>query len=89
MNGVDVDCACGARFQVPASLKGGLANCTGCGKATAVRRGFEAAFWLFLALGIGLVLIVSVMFGVACSPTAGGVAFGIGAAILTVAVIAS
>ncbi len=89
MDLVEVPCPCGARFRVRASLKGGLANCTACGKATAVPGGFEPLFWLLVSTGVVIVLGVSAAFWIAWCPTAGGVAFGIGAAILAALIAAS
>ncbi len=86
---VEVQCPCGARFRARASLKGGLANCTACGKATPVPGGVEPLFWILVSIGALIVLGVSAAFWVAWCPTAGGVAFGVGAAILTALILAS
>ena len=86
---VQVTCPCGAYFRVRASLKGGLANCPGCGKATAVPRGVEVIFWFILAIGVAIDLGVSAAFWVAWCPTAGVVTFLICSAILAALVIAS
>jgi hypothetical protein len=86
---VDVACGCGERFRAPPSLKGGLANCPGCGKATAVRGGPEPLFWVLLSLGIAAVLGVSGALWAFGGAAAGGVALGVGALIVTIVVLAS
>ncbi len=87
--GVGVACGCGERFSVPASLKGGLANCPRCGKATAVRGGPEPLFWLLFSIGVAVVLGASGAIWAFGGPAAGGIAFGVGAAVLTIVVLAS
>lgn len=86
---VAVACGCGERFSVPVSLKGGLANCPRCGKATAVRGGPEPLFWVLLSAGIGLVLAASGIAWAAGGAAAGGIALGAGAALITIVVLAS
>jgi hypothetical protein len=86
---VEVQCPCGARFRARASLKGGLANCTACGKAAPVPGGVEPLFWLLVASGVLLVCAVTAAFWIAGSPVAGGIAFGIGAAVLAAIILAS
>ncbi len=89
MSEVGVTCPCGRRFRVPASLKGGLANCPDCGKAAPVRGGPEPLFCFLLCIGILLVLGISAVAWAAGGPVAGGIALGAGAVVLTVAVLAS
>ncbi len=46
---VNVDCSeCGHQFEVPRSLKGGIANCPACEKAVPVAGGPEPLFWVLL-----------------------------------------
>lgn len=85
---VAVSCPCGGRFQVPASLKGGLANCPACGKATPVRGGWEPLFWLLLSIGVALVLGISAALWAAAGAAAAGIALGVGAVVLTAIVLA-
>jgi len=86
---VQVSCPCGARFQVPASLKGGLANCPQCGKAATVRGGPEPLFWLLLSVGIASVVILSAVLWIFGGAMAGGIALGIGTLVITILVMAS
>ena len=86
---VAVSCPCGGRFQVPLSLKGGLANCPSCGKAAPVRGGPEPLFWALLSGGIVMVLGTAALVWAAGGAAAGGIALGAGAVVLTIAVLAS
>ena len=47
---VAVDCACGAMFEAPDSLAGGITNCPSCGKAVSVP-GLRDPLWRLLQLG--------------------------------------
>jgi hypothetical protein len=51
--------------------------------------GFEPVFWFIVAVGVLIVFGVSAAFWVAWCPTAGGIAFGVGAAILAGLIAAS
>lgn len=86
---VTVSCPCGARFQVPASLKGGLSNCPQCGKATTVRGGPEPLFWILVSMGAFFVLALAASLWAAVGPLAGGITLGVGAAVLAILVMAS
>jgi hypothetical protein len=89
LSGIGVSCACGRRFEVPASMRGGLANCPACGKAAAVRGGPEPLFWGLLSVGIAGVLLISVALWAFVGFTAGAIALGVGAVVLTAVVLAS
>jgi hypothetical protein len=86
---IPVTCSCGNRFQVSESFKGGLVNCPQCGKAAAVSGGPEPLFWVLLAIGVAFVLGLSGLLWAGVGPLAGGIALGIGAAVVAVFVIAS
>jgi len=86
---VGVSCPCGSQFQVPASFKGGLANCPKCGRAAPVRGGPEPLFWILLSAGVGLVLAVSAIAWLAGGAAAGGIVLGVGAVVLMAIVLAS
>jgi len=86
---IPVTCACGNRFQVSESFKNGLVNCPQCGKATDVGGGPEPLFWVLLGIGAAIVLAVSGAVWAFGGAVAGGITFGIGAAILGAIVLAS
>lgn len=87
-NGVNVACDCGNIFQVPRSMKGGIANCPKCRKSVNVPGGPEALFYVLLFLGILVVGGISALF-FALSKTAGFIALAIGCLIILICVIAS
>ena len=72
---VPVDCSeCGEPFEVPKSLRGGLANCPRCGKAVKVADGPEPLFIFFVTLGlIGSGLLSATAFWL-FGPLVGGIA---------------
>lgn len=89
MSDVAVACSCGGKFQVSDSFKGGLVNCPSCGKATTVPGGPEPLFWGLLGGGVALVLIGSGLLWAFVGAVAGGIAFGVGAAVIGAIVLAS
>ena len=89
MSEIPVTCACGNRFQVSESFRNGMVNCPRCGKATAVGGGPEPVFWVLLGIGAAIVLAVSGALWALAGAAAGGIAFGVGAAILGAIVLAS
>jgi hypothetical protein len=86
---VQVLCGCTRRFNVPKSLKGGMTNCPGCGKAVPVRGGPEPLFWVLLGGGCAFVLLASLAIGALGGLTAGLISLGVGAAIILAVVLAS
>lgn len=89
MNELGVTCPCGTRFRVAASLKGGLANCPVCKKATTVEGGPEPLFWGLLAAGTVVVLAIAAALWAAVGPLAGGIALGVGTILLAAIAVAS
>ena len=87
-NGIDVTCDCGNIFQVPRSMKGGIANCPKCRKSVNVPGGPEGLFYVLLFLGILVVGGISALF-FAVNKTAGFIALAIGCLIILICVIAS
>ena len=87
-NGIDVACDCGNIFQVPRSMKGGIANCPKCRKSVNVPGGPEGLFYVLLFLGILVVGGISALF-FAVNKTAGFIALAIGCLIILICVIAS
>jgi hypothetical protein len=75
-------------FQVPQSMKGGIANCPRCRKIVDVPGGPEGLFYVLLFLGIVLVGGISALF-FAVSITAGLTALAIGCLAILICVIAS
>jgi hypothetical protein len=86
--GIDVACDCGNIFQVPRSMKGGIANCPKCRKSVDVPGGPEGLFYVLLFLGILVVGGISALF-FAVSMTAGFIALAIGSLFILICVIAS
>ena len=69
-----VDCPeCGQSFNVPGSMKGGIANCPKCKKAVPVGGGPESLFWLLLAAGIGVAIVLTIGAGFAWGLTGAAV----------------
>ena len=87
-DGIDVACDCGNKFQVPRSMKGGIANCPKCRKNVNIPGGPEALFFVLLFLGILVVGGISALF-FALSKTAGFIALAIGCLIILICVLAS
>jgi len=87
-NGIDVACDCGNMFQVPRSMKGGIANCPRCQKSVDVPGGPEGLFYVLLFIGIVVVGGVSALF-FAVNMTAGFIALGIGCLIILIGVLSS
>ena len=87
-NGIEVACNCGNMFQVPRSMKGGIANCPICKNSVDVPGGPEGLFYVLLFLGILVVGGISALF-FAVSMTAGFIALAIGCLIILIGVIAS
>ena len=86
---VSVDCPCGHRFEVRKSLRGGLANCPGCGKAAPVPGGPEPLFWLILGGAvIGLGCVVAFLY-VTAGASVAAIVGGIGLLAIIVGVLAS
>ncbi len=86
--GINVTCDCGNMFQVPRSMKGGIANCPRCRKIVDVPGGPEGLFYVLLFVGIAVVAGISALF-FAVSTTAGLIAVAIGCMAILVCVIAS
>ncbi len=59
MSSLEVTCEyCSTRFEVPYSMKGGLANCPHCEKATKVSGGAEPLFWVIcIAVLLGGIML--------------------------------
>lgn len=71
---VPVDCSeCGEPFEVPKSLRGGLANCPRCGKAVKVADGPEPLFIAIVASGLIVAGLLSVMAFWLFGPLIGGI----------------
>ncbi len=88
-NRIYVACDCGNMFQVPRSMKGGIANCPRCQKSVDVPGGPEGLFYvLLLFLGIVIVGGISALF-FAVNKTAGFIALGIGCLIILICVLSS
>jgi hypothetical protein len=87
-NGIDVACDCGNMFQVPRSMKGGIANCPKCKTSVDVPGGPEGLFYVLLFLGIVVVGGISALF-FAVNMTAGLIALAIGCLIIVIGVISS
>lgn len=87
-NGIEVACDCGNMFQVPRSMKGGIANCPKCKKSVDVPGGPEGLFYVLLFLGIIVVGGISALF-FAVNTTAGFIALAIGCLIIVIVVISS
>jgi len=75
-------------FQVPRSMKGGIANCPRCRKIVSVPGGPEGLFYVLLFLGIAVVAGISALF-FAVSTKAGIIALTIGCIVILICVIAS
>ena len=86
---VRVSCPCTERFEVPASMVGGLANCPRCRKAVEVPGGPEPLFWVLLGAGALVVLGISAAGFAIGGPVAGGIALGVGGGVLGLVVLAS
>ena len=80
--GIDVECgSCRRAFVADRGLAGGITNCPGCGKATAVP-GLDDPLWRLAQIsGLALALLIGVLVGAGVSPGA-GVAAGLVAAAL-------
>ena len=88
-NPVHVGCsACGREFDVPASLRGGFANCPDCGRATQVPGGAEPLFWLAIAGGVFAVLAATGLAYLAGGAAPAAIVFGLAALVLLIAVLA-
>ncbi len=87
-NGIDVACHCGNMFQVPRSMKGGIANCPRCHKSVDVPGGPEGLFYVLLFIGIVVVGGISALF-FAVNTTAGLIALAIGCLTIVIVVISS
>lgn len=87
---IEVYCPhCTEQFTAPTSMKGGLANCPACGRAVPVGGGPEPLFWALFSLGVAAVLLISGVSFAAAGPVGGILTLLIGAAILTIIVVAS
>ncbi len=75
-------------FEVPRSMKGGIANCPKCQKIVSVPGGPEGLFYVLLFLGIAVVSGISALF-FAVSTKAGIIALAIGCIAILICVIAS
>jgi len=75
-------------FQVPQSMKGGIANCPRCRKIVNVPGGPEGLFYVLLFLGIAVVAGISALF-FAITTKAGIIALIIGCIVVLIGVIAS
>lgn len=79
---IDVQCEhCGHGFDVPATLKGGVANCPDCRRATDVRGGFGWEYNLLALTGLAVVLFLAGIFGLQ-DWRAGATVLGVGLTIL-------
>ncbi|MHC4230891.1 MAG: hypothetical protein ACYSWW_26615 [Planctomycetota bacterium] len=86
-DGINVTCDCGNMFQVPRSMKGGIANCPRCQKTVNVPGGPEGLFYVLLFAGIAIVAGISALF-FAASTTAGLIALAIGCLVILICVLA-
>lgn len=86
---VAVECQCGHRFAVPRSLKGGLANCPECRRATQVPGGPEPLFWVLLSGGIVVALVLTAFFAIEFGAAAGVITLAVCALIIVAIVLAS
>ncbi len=68
-----IRCPCGGEFEVPSSLRGGIANCPKCRRAVKVPGGFEPLFWALIAGGSGATVILAAIIG-----WFHGIEFGVG-----------
>lgn len=88
--GLGVVCQrCSAEFFVRPSLKGGIASCPECGRATPVPGGAEPAFWVVLGVAIVVFGSIGLALWLFAGQTAGLIALAVGAVIITIATIAS
>ena len=87
-SGINVTCDCGNMFEVPRSMKGGIANCPRCRKIVNVPGGPEGLFYVLLFLGIAVVAGISALF-FAISTTSGIIALAAGCLAILICVIAS
>ncbi len=87
-SGINVTCDCGNMFQVPRSMKGGIANCPRCRKIVEVPGGPEGLFYVLLFLGIAVVVGISALL-FAVSTMAGLIALAIGSLAILICVLAS
>ena len=87
-SGINVTCDCGNMFQVPRSMKGGIANCPRCRKVVEVPGGPEGLFYVLLFLGIAVVVGISALL-FAVSTMAGLIALAIGSLAILICVLAS
>jgi hypothetical protein len=75
-------------FQVPRSMKGGIANCPRCREIVDVPGGPEGLFYVLLFLGIAVVVGISALL-FAVSATAGLIVLAIGSLAILICVLAS
>jgi hypothetical protein len=87
-HGINVACDCGNMFQVPRSMKGGIANCPKCKKSVDVPGGPEGLFYVLLFLGIAVVGGISALF-FTVNMTAGLIALAIGCLLIVIVVVSS
>jgi len=87
--GIDVECACGARFRVLKSLQSGLVNCPACHRIVPVKGGPEPLFWVCLGGGVLLVAAVAAVLFAFAGMTAGLIALGAGALVIGACVLCS
>lgn len=49
---------CSTRFEAPAACAGGMANCIGCGRATAVPGGSDVEWMVVCAVAVAISVVV-------------------------------
>jgi hypothetical protein len=86
--GINITCDCGNMFEVPRSMKGGIANCPRCQKIVKVQGGPECLFYVLLFVGIAIVVGISALF-FAVSTKAGLIVLAVGCLAILICVIAS
>jgi len=81
-DGDEVACPCGQVFDVPRSLRGGIANCPQCRQAVKIGGGHDPLFYALVGAGVLAVLIATAIAGWAGGFTAAAITFVVGAGIL-------
>lgn len=87
---LEIVCAeCGQGFDVPDSMRGGMANCPACGRAVPVPGGPEPLFRLAVAAGVVAVLFATGLAWFAGGAISAAVVFGIGALVFAAVLLSS
>lgn len=88
MSRVEAFCPhCELIFDVPASMKGGIANCPECRRTVEIRGGPEPIYWILVGCGVLAVLGVSGLIALV-SPLAGAVTAVVGLAVVAILAVA-